>query len=317
MQHWKGDIEKPIVSICSITYNHENYIAEAIDGFLMQETDFPFEVIVRDDASPDSTAEIIREYEKKYPNIIKPIYEKENGYQKGIKAMPIVYKKAIGKYIALCEGDDYWTDPLKLQKQVDFLEGNEAYVLCGTRFLRSDNSLVVGIPGIYTLEHFLQANGLGTLTAMFRKNALTDNTYDFIENMPVGDWPLWVQLCLKGNAKILKDITAIYNIHDGGVFSKIDTYKKYYTVYLTMLRIYERGEFNNRQKAILISTVRKFFGALLNYDMSNKKYRIKNLLKENKNILSNREYYGLMLLFYLNYFLFRKLSWRILGWNQP
>ena len=87
MQHWKMD-DKPLVSISCITYNHENYIAEAIESFLMQETDFPFEVLIHDDCSTDNTAAIIREYEKKYPNIIKPIYQEENQYSKGIKISP-------------------------------------------------------------------------------------------------------------------------------------------------------------------------------------------------------------------------------------
>ena len=130
MEGWQGDLNNPIVSVCCITFNHENYIGEALDSFLMQETDFPFEVIVRDDASPDTTADIIREYERKYPNIIKPIYEKENGFQKGIKPSQVVIKKAIGEYIAFCEGDDYWTDNKKLKIQKDFLDVNNEYVIC-------------------------------------------------------------------------------------------------------------------------------------------------------------------------------------------
>ena len=112
-----------LVSICCITYNHEKYIRDAIEGFLMQKTDFPFEVLIHDDASTDGTADIIREYETKYPDIIKPIYQTENQYSKGIKISATYnYPRAKGKYIALCEGDDYWIDPYKLQKQVDFLE---------------------------------------------------------------------------------------------------------------------------------------------------------------------------------------------------
>ena len=128
MKHWEIH-DKPLVSICCTAYNHELYITEAIESFLMQETDFPFEVLVHDDCSTDDTANIIREYEKKYPNIIKPIYQKENQYSKGVKITPIVIKKSVGKYIALCEGDDYWTDLFKLQKQVDFLEENDDYVI--------------------------------------------------------------------------------------------------------------------------------------------------------------------------------------------
>ena len=112
---------KPIVSICCITLHHEKYIRDAIEGFLMQKTSFPIEILIHDDASTDDTANIIREYEEKFPNIIKPIYQTENQYSKGISiSATYQFPRALGKYIALCEGDDYWTDPLKLQKQVDF-----------------------------------------------------------------------------------------------------------------------------------------------------------------------------------------------------
>ena len=114
----------PVVSIQCMTFNHEAYISEALESFLMQETDFPFEVIVHDDASTDDTARIIREYEKKYPHIIKPLYETENQYRKG-NLRKIIEPYLRGKYIAVCEGDDWWTDRRKLQKQVDFLESHD------------------------------------------------------------------------------------------------------------------------------------------------------------------------------------------------
>lgn len=134
MQNWNGEI--PLVSVCCITYNHEPYIAQALDGFLMQKTSFAFEILVHDDASTDRTADIIREYEKKFPKIIKPIYQKENQYSKGNRAIlaSFVYPRAKGKYIALCEGDDYWIDENKLQMQVDFLEANPEYGMCYTSF---------------------------------------------------------------------------------------------------------------------------------------------------------------------------------------
>ena len=126
----------PLVSVCCITYNHAQFIRKCLDGFLMQETSFPIEILIHDDCSTDGTTEIIREYEAKYPDLIFPLYEEENQYQQG-KAAEIDfynYRRARGKYIAYCEGDDYWTDPLKLQKQVDFMEANPEYGLCYTDF---------------------------------------------------------------------------------------------------------------------------------------------------------------------------------------
>lgn len=125
----KDDI---MVSVCCLAYNHEKYIRQCLDGFVMQKCDFKFEVIIHDDASTDHTADIIREYEKKYPDIIKPIYQTENQYSKGIRGttLRIACSYAKGKYVALCEGDDYWVDPLKLKKQVDILEKNPNCHMC-------------------------------------------------------------------------------------------------------------------------------------------------------------------------------------------
>lgn len=119
IENWKGDSSNPEVSICCTTYNHESYIKDALDGMLMQKSDFPFEIIVHDDASTDETVNIIKEYINRFPNIIKPIFQTENQWSKGNRIMPIVFKYAKGDYIALCEGDDYWTDENKLQIQVD------------------------------------------------------------------------------------------------------------------------------------------------------------------------------------------------------
>lgn len=115
---------EPLVSICCITFNHGKYVAGALDSFLMQEVDFPYEIIIHDDASTDDTQKIIREYEAKYPELIRAICQTENQYSKGIPIQKIYTELAKGKYLAICEGDDYWTDPHKLQKQINFLEAN-------------------------------------------------------------------------------------------------------------------------------------------------------------------------------------------------
>jgi len=129
IQNWQIDLARPTVSIICVTYNHENYIEDAIKGFLIQETDFPFEILIHDDASTDNTAKIIRQYEKQYPKLFRTIYQTKNQYSKGNKPGQILTKMAKGKYIAICEGDDYWTDPTKLQKQGDYLEAHPDVVI--------------------------------------------------------------------------------------------------------------------------------------------------------------------------------------------
>lgn len=119
------------VSVICLAYNHENYIRKCLEGFVIQETNFDFEVLVHDDASSDKTTNIIREYEEKYPQIIKPIYQQTNQYSKGVKIIAEILMPLVkGKYVAFCEGDDYWTDKYKIQKQFDALEANLDCYMC-------------------------------------------------------------------------------------------------------------------------------------------------------------------------------------------
>lgn len=120
-----------MVSIDCLVYNHEPYLRQCLEGFVMQKTNFKFEAIVHDDCSTDGSAAIIKEYAEKYPDIIKPILETENQYSKGDGSLvKIMNSHMTGKYVAMCEGDDFWTDPTKLQRQVDFLESHSDYTMC-------------------------------------------------------------------------------------------------------------------------------------------------------------------------------------------
>jgi glycosyltransferase involved in cell wall biosynthesis len=123
----------PLVSVSVTTYNHEKYIRQCLDSILMQDVNFPYEILVHDDASLDGTTDIIREYETNYPGIIKPIYQTENQYSQGKHVSKFNFDRARGRYLAFCEGDDYWTDPGKLQKQVIFLERNPEYIATAHR----------------------------------------------------------------------------------------------------------------------------------------------------------------------------------------
>ena len=107
---------EPLITIACITYNHFSYIKDALNGFLAQRCEYPFEIIIRDDASFDGTTEIVHEYKNEYPEIIQTVTEKENTFNDGVYPLSRVLPMARGKYIALCEGDDYWTDPYKLEK---------------------------------------------------------------------------------------------------------------------------------------------------------------------------------------------------------
>lgn len=119
----------PLVSVIIITYNHEKYLRDSIEGCLEQKTDFPYEIIIHDDASTDGTTDIVREYAEKYPDLIIPILQKENQYSKGTKIIQsIIIPHSKGEYIAICEGDDYWCNPNKLERQIKFLQENPSFV---------------------------------------------------------------------------------------------------------------------------------------------------------------------------------------------
>lgn len=227
MHGWDITVQ-PVVSICSATYNHENFISEAIDSFLMQKTDFPFEIIIRDDCSTDKTVEIINQYVKKYPNIIKPIYETENKYVKGQRPMPIMHQKAVGKYIAMCEGDDYWVDPFKIQRQVDFLEAHASYSISyhDANVINSTGEVIAKSfnPEMrdFSADEMLSGDAfILTGTAMFRNVGLSiyPKIFDTVVN---GDMARWHMLGLHGSGKFQKNIdNSCYRIHSGGVWSSI------------------------------------------------------------------------------------------------
>jgi len=220
-------IIKPLVSICSLTYNHENYISQALEGFLMQKTTFPIEIIIHDDASTDNTTNIIREYENKYPDIIKPIYQNENQWSKGIRpSSTYVWPCTKGKYIALCEGDDYWTDPYKLQKQVDFMEANTEYSMCFhlvENFYQDGSKPSFIYPykkrqqPIYSLQDVLKYFFINTCSVIYR----LDNKIlpEWFSKHMLGDYTLHLLYADKGKIRLIPEVMARYRIHSGGIWS--------------------------------------------------------------------------------------------------
>lgn len=211
----------PLVSISCITYNHASYIKECIDGFLMQKTNFNFEVLIHDDHSTDGTEEIIKEYAKQYPDIIKPLFEKENQYSLGKPIGSAVWNlpRARGKYIAICEGDDYWIDPYKLQKQVDFLESHPDYGMCYTkvkRFVQKSNQFIDEWGGPNeTMDKLLIENTIPTLTAVFHKaiyyNYLTE-IHPSKRGWLMGDYPIWLYFAQNSKIKFINETTGVYRI---------------------------------------------------------------------------------------------------------
>lgn len=220
----KCKILKPVVVIRCITYNHEPYLRDALEGFIMQKTDFPFVAVVHDDASTDGTVGILKKYAKKYPEKILPIYEQENQYSMKDGSIQRIMDAACyatgAKYMALCEGDDYWIDPLKLQRQIDFLNTNEEYSACVTKFKRFSqrNQKVLAIVGdeYNSLEDMLAKDlHFGTATLVTRSICYRDYLNDIQPSSKgwlMGDKPLVLYMGAIGKVKTLPSCTTVYRI---------------------------------------------------------------------------------------------------------
>lgn len=224
MQHVVHGTE-PLVSIICTAYNQEKYIRNCLDGFLMQKTDFPYEIIVHDDASTDHTAEIIREYERKHPECIRAIYQTENQYSQGIRIVQTyIYPKTRGKFIAYCEGDDYWTDPLKLAKQVNALYAHPDCRLCLHKVEDvSEDGIPIGIScpkehlptSVMSSEQFIGKNGdFFQLSSYlhYREDLLPfySDWPEFYRISDVGDKPLLLYLGQLGNVYYIDEAMSCY-----------------------------------------------------------------------------------------------------------
>lgn len=277
-----------------------------MDGFVMQKTNFRFEAIVHDDASTDGSAAIIREYAEKYPEIIKPIFEKENLYSKRDGSLRrVMYANTHGKYVAICEGDDYWTDPYKLQKQVDFLESHPGYVMCSHRwreYMQTEDAFseIAEFPesgveyDLNTLVHgkwFFQP-----LTVVYRRDALDLDRFTYKYAIDV---VLFYELLKQGKGYCLPDVMAVYRIHSGGVWSKIALDRQRKMEFDVRLDIYDREKSDEAATFILSEFARNI----------GRRWMLKHIgmMCEVSRILSRHFGFSFTAKMMLNKFLFNKL----------
>ena len=216
---------KPLVAIHCLVYNHESYLRDCFEGFVMQQTKFPFVAIVHDDASTDNSAAIIREYEEKYPDIIKPIYETENQYSKRDGSLTHIMNVAIdatgAKYVAMCEGDDYWTDRLKLQKQVDFMESHLEYgLVCSSaqQYIQRTQSFrcIIGKRGDEIFENmFLGYSDLVAPSVLMRKD-LYSKCLDILQPLMslnlLFDTAIWYWFALYSKIFFMDEPMVVYRV---------------------------------------------------------------------------------------------------------
>ena len=257
-QVW-ADGTTPLVSTSTLTYNHEPFIRDCIEGILMQKTTFPVRIVIFDDCSTDGTREIVQEYEAKYPYLIKGIYPEKNTWGKPERNeafKPRNEARNVAKYIALCEGDDYWTDPLKLQKQVDFLEENPEYVLTCHRYNKLDfennkwysddqNNLFQnnneGISFVYPFKIWITK----TLTLVYRKSALSNMSH---YKGKMRDNVIVYFIMKSGKGYCFNDIMGVYRLHNGGVVSKQGISRRVNDGYIVLKDLYycERNNLTRR-----------------------------------------------------------------------
>ena len=241
---------KPTVSIICLTYNQEKYVRDCLEGFVMQQTSFPFEVLVYDDASTDSTPEIIRDYAAKYTEIFKPTLYQENNFSKGLGYVGLYtgIKEAKGVYVAYCEGDDYWTDPLKLQKQVDFLEAHPNYEVCAhetliknDRYKQLDgllfnefnkNLFVSTTKKHYTFEDALTGNIFHVSSLMYRNFPI--QLPEWLPQVSAADMVLFMLLAEKGDVYVMPEVMSVYRSHEESLTSSNKEYNSSVLYYLNL-----------------------------------------------------------------------------------
>ena len=220
----------PLVSVVMITYGHEKFISEAIKGVFMQKTDFPVEFIIANDHSPDNSDIIIKELIKTAPRNVTVKYHL---HEKNLGMMPNfiwAFNQTKGKYVAFCEGDDYWTDELKLQKQIDFLEEHEEYSIC---FHRTDDFLEGKLVQLhytfageaektFTTSHIIRNNIIHTPSVVLRKTA---NIPHWFQELQMGDYPLYLLTSLNGKIKYIPEMMAVYRAGVGVWSSKTQEFR--------------------------------------------------------------------------------------------
>ncbi|MCP4521843.1 MAG: glycosyltransferase [Cytophagales bacterium] len=290
--------ETPLVAVFMVTYNHEHYIEEALLSVLKQETTFPFHIYLGEDCSTDTTREICLRLQEEYPEKLTVLAHAQNmGVQKNtIEVFRHCFESG-AQYIAMLEGDDYWIDTNKLQKQVNFLEKNADFSLCfhdvkvfNQTTKQLDNGKTSDTPEVTSIEDLAKKNYIHTPGILFRKNF--DRLPDFFEHLTAGDYVLHMLNAKYGKIKRIKEPMAVYRVHDGGIWSKkanVTIYKNWIEVLSLLLN---SSEFNKKINNILQEQQLGIARSLLN-DLQQ--------IQEDEKILSfGREYPELISKLYLH-----------------
>ena len=284
-----------LASIVCKTYNQEKYIEQTIESLLLQQTTFDFEILIHDDASTDETQNIIKRFAGKYPAKIFPFFEDENQFSKNINtAFNYEFGRAVGKYIAVCDGDDYWTDPLKLQKQVDFLQAEDDCNFVFTKFtiLKKDKTFYSTFSKTSNPQRLLSLEELIrykitpiSSCIIFRKSALPIQNLDFLIHCFHGDWALLFIMNYQSKVGFLNEYMCVYreDVGNQSIVNRIVQFK--------------RG-------LVLNKNLNRYTGYKYDYYLGNYEFHYKNI--SHAYLENNRLFYGIFYLFLsLSYSLYK------------
>ena len=282
---------RPLVSICCLTYNQSNYIEKALDSFLEQITSFAFEIIIHDDASTDGTSLIVKNYAEKYPNYIRALFEVENQWEKGKHGLETLnLENAKGEYIAFCEGDDYWTDPHKLQKQVDFMENHPEIGLTHSdcNMVDSSGDILVnryfyyqGVNIISESDSNLVFDSLisgkykvCTPTVLFRHDlymTISEKLNSISAKYLMGDIQMWLYMSKATKFHYMNEVFAAYRKSDNSVTRSCNRNQKFrFSLSMYEVRISIMMEYNKPITDILKT---KYNNSLINYKLHVNSYK--------------------------------------------
>ncbi len=303
-QVWPADT-MPLVHTRTMTFMHEDYIRDCIEGILMQRTTFPVRVLIHDDASTDKTAEIVKEYERKHPKLIKAYYQTENSYSKPDKDERKVefFSWRIGKYEAICEGDDYWTDCYKLQKQIDILEKNPDYSMCfhnsliiyentskSSRVFTTIDKKEYDVKDIILNDWFIPTQSIVYRMALY----CNTNKPEWTKYVFGGDFALQLILATKGKIGAINEIMATYRKHHGSLSvsnRKLGFHELKITESLSFFNYYTNFQYNSLIQQRILKIREKLFMSFLSelpfwYKLFNPhyyQYKFKMLMSRKKN----------------------------------
>lgn len=272
------------VSVLVMTYNHEKFIAQALESALMQKTNFDYEILTSEDCSTDGTRQIVTDYQKAHPDRIRLLLSEKNVRSNQIVVRGI--KAARGEYVAMLDGDDYWISPDKLQKQADFLDSHPECSMCfhnakifhEVEGREGRNWTPPGQKEISTLEDIWMGNFIATCSTMFRRDALPEVPAWYDDMFPITDWPLHILHAERGHIGYIDEVMGVYRYHPGGYYSPLSESKKQQET-LKFYRTMDRNLNYRYSKLVNIAISRYFFEWAEEYKSRGDRERMKECLK--------------------------------------